>query len=227
LPRSGLAVSVVDGQSSTLRWFRREVPTTQGPLASLAEEIVRGPQPRNDDSPTALRSIRFATSDRLEFPASVVLAPGFDWQQRIQGRIVLLGGRYDNSDVHATPLGLMHGVEVLAHEVETELSGHDYLRPGGLSVLLLGLLNLAAAILFIGRLGAVRGAVRTLVFGLCSAALLAASGWFPGWPYAVMVTLAALATQAGAELFRRRCWSFGIALRALRQRLSRRAAGGF
>jgi CHASE2 domain-containing sensor protein len=216
--RSGLALSVADGNSGAVRWFVRLIPTVRGPLPSFATEVVRGLIASDERLPTALRSVRYWRGERTEFPVSVVLAPGFDWQDRIKGRVVLLGGSYDPADVHPTSLGLMHGLEVQANIVETELSGTAYIRPSVGAILIVGLANLAAAIGFFGHMRARWAIPASLAFGFGLAAATAATGWFPAWPYAVMAALVALANQTVAELLHRRGWSLGRGLRTLWQR---------
>ena len=202
--RSGLAVSVVDGSAGTVRWWRRSVPTTQGDLSSLAAELARGvgPTRTGGGDPSALRSVRFATTERLELPASVVLADGFDWRDRIRDRVVLLGGRYDRADVHPTAVGLMSGLEILANTVETELTGSAYLRPHLGPVVLIGLVDLALAIVLFERLRIAVATPVALGCGLALTAFLAATGAFEAWPYAVLAALAAVIGVLASSLLR-------------------------
>lgn len=202
--RWGLALSVVEGSSGTVRWFRRHIPTAQGLLPSFAAELAHGLRPPSagEDDATALRGIRFARADRVELPASVVLADGFDWSRRIEGRVVLLGGRYDRTDVSPTPLGLMHGLEILASTVETELSGRAFVRPHLAAVLGIGLLDLVATLYFFQRFGWPLAMLASLAFGLIVAAVLAVSGGLQAWSYAVMAALAVTANQGVLVLLR-------------------------
>ncbi len=197
--RSGLAVSLVEGSTGAVRWWRRAVPTADGAVPSFAAELVRGLRPEGIDeseSATALRSVWFKRSERLDVPASVVLADGFVWGDRLRDRVVLLGGRYDRTDVHPTAIGLMHGVEIVANIVETERTGRSYPRPGLFAVLLIGLVDLAAAIVLFERLRGAAAGAASLGFGLALAAALAAAGVFPAWPYAVMAALAVVLNQS-------------------------------
>ena len=205
LVRSGLAVSVVDGSTGTVRWWRRSVPTAQGHLTSLAAELTRkeGPAPMSGGDPSALRSVRFATTERLELPASVVLADGFEWRDLIRGRVVLLGGRYDRADVHPTALGLMSGLEILANTVETERTGRAYQRPHVAAIVLIGLIDLALAIVFFERLRIAFAAPVAMGCGLALAAALAATGAFEAWPYAVLAALAVVLGVLASSLSRR------------------------
>ena len=222
--RSGLAVSVVDGSAGTVRWWRASVPTTQGPLPSLAAELTRGEgqTPLGGGDPSALRSVRFATTERLELPASVVLADGFDWRDRIRGRVVLLGGRYDRADVHPTALGLMSGLEILAHTVETERTGRAYQRPHVAAIVLIGLVNLALAMVFFERLRVAVAALVATGCGLALAAALAATGVFEAWPYAVLAAFAATIGVLASSLLRRQRLPIGRLIDRIR---SRRAEG--
>ena len=216
--RSGLAVSVVDGSAGTVRWWRRSVPTTQGHLPSLAAELTRvdGPARDGGGDPSALRSVRFATGERLELPASVVLADGFEWGDRIRGRVVLLGGRYDRADIHPTALGLTSGLEILASTVETERTGGAYRRPNAAAIVLIGLIDLALAILLLERLRLALAAPVALGCGLALAAGLAATGTFEAWPYAVLAALAAVTGVLASSVLRRQRQPIGRLLERIK-----------
>ncbi len=218
--RSGLAVSVVDGSAGTVRWWRRSVPTAQGPLPSLAAELTRGEVSTRvrDADPSALRSVRFATTERLELPASVVLADGFDWRDRIRGRVVLLGGRYDRADVHPTALGPTSGLEILAHTVETERTGRAYQRPHLAEIVLIGLVDLAMAMVFFDRLRIAVAALVATGCGVALAAALAATGAFEAWPYAVLASFAAMAGVLASSLLRRQRQPIGRLIERIRSR---------
>jgi serine/threonine protein kinase len=218
--RSGLAVSVVDGSTGTVRWWRRSVPTAQGHLPSLAAELTRheGPAPMGGGDPSALRSVRFATTERLELPASVVLADGFQWRDRIRDRVVLLGGRYDRADVHATARGLMSGLEILANTVETERTGRAYRRPHVAAIVLIGLIDLALAMVFFERLRIAFAAPAAIGCGLALAAALAATGAFEAWPYAVLAALAVVLGVLASSLLRRQRQPIDRLLKRLRPR---------
>ncbi|WP_280151663.1 protein kinase [Piscinibacter sp. XHJ-5] len=200
--RSGLALTLAEG--GRVRWYTRAVDTAAGRLPAFGP-LVAG----SDGSDTAVRAIRFVATDRTELPAGVVLAPGFDWAGRVRGRIVLLGGRYDGTDVHATPLGVQAGIDILAQLVETEIAGRGYRRPGFGTRLALGVVPLLAAVATIDRLGAVRGAALALaasgvVIGIGSGAMAAAGVPVP-WSYAVLSLLpAALMGAVMAAAHRRR-----------------------
>ena len=196
--RSGLAVSIVDGSAGIVRWFRRTVSTTSGAWPTLGAELAGSVRPAaagDDDTATRVRNIRVMPSRRIELPASVVLANGFEWRDRIRGRVVLLGGRYDRADVHPTALGLMHGVEIQANVVETQLTGADYPRPAWWAILIIGLVDLAATIAFFERLTVPRATLASLAFGGALALVLAASDVFPAWSYALLAALAVVLNQ--------------------------------
>jgi serine/threonine protein kinase len=187
--RNGLALSVADGASGQLLWWRPSIPTRDGLMRSLAAEMA--PE-RAESSATSLRAVRYRDTDRLELPASVVLATGFDWGDRIRGRVVLLGGRYDPSDRHPTPLGTLSGLETMAHTVETAQHEPAWQRPSALVSLLLGMMVLCVTVAAFdrwlpGRALAISGFAAGLgVVGL------AASGLGPPWPHAAVVVAAVL-----------------------------------
>jgi CHASE2 domain-containing sensor protein len=85
------------------------------------------------------------------------------WSNRFPDRVALIGGTFhEGRDVHQTPAGPMAGVEVMAHIIETELSG------GGLK-----------------QLGIVGGVVLEVIAGI---ALIALNWRFPAgtrWSLAV------------------------------------------
>jgi CHASE2 domain-containing sensor protein len=79
------------------------------------------------------------TERRLNIPAHDVLelASSEGWRSRkgpVAGRIVLIGGTFAGLDRHATPLGEMPGVHVLANVVETELAGGGARQPSWATV---------------------------------------------------------------------------------------------
>nr|HET7858372.1 protein kinase [Caldimonas sp.] len=220
--RSGLALLVVDGPSGRVRWFRRSVPTADAPLPSFAAEIARGQGALAGAAieDPALRNVRVTRTSRLEVPASVVLAPGFEWRDRIRGRVVLLGGRYDPTDVHPTSIGPMQGVELLANVVETEIAGRDYRRPAILSLLAIGLLDLLATMALVARWGAWRGNAGGIASGLALAGALAATDVFPAWPFAVVVAITVSATHLAVSALREQRAPIARMLRRAWQRVA-------
>jgi len=200
--RWGLALVIADGSDGAVRWMRRVVATTEGAMPTLAEALVAGMRkPGSDGSPQALRGLRYARAERLELPASLVLADSFTWQERIRDRVVILGGRYDPTDVHPTPVGLLHGIDILAYTIETELAGRAHPRPGLAELLSIAVVNMGGAVLLLGRHRRRLALPAILLGGAALAAGLAFSGVFPAWPYALLV---AAAVAVGAALPTRR-----------------------
>ncbi|MEO8312832.1 MAG: protein kinase, partial [Caldimonas sp.] len=195
--RWGLAVSIADGGDGAVRWFRRVVATTEGAMPTLAEALVTGLRaPVPDDAPQVLRGVRYARADRLELPASVVLADGFAWRDGIRGRVVILGGRYDAADVHPTPRGLLHGLEIIAYTVETELAGRAHPRPAVWALLLVAIADMVVAVPLFRRYRRRWAAPAMLLGGVAMAAALAFAGTFPAWSYALLVAVAVAASMA-------------------------------
>jgi hypothetical protein len=199
--RTALAVTLQE--DGRLRWYARGIDTDAGRLRGLGPVLAGS---ANGDA--AIRSIHFGTPERVEFPASVVLANGFDWGDRLRGRIVALGGRYDSTDVHATPLGIQDGIDVLASIAETEIADRGYVRPGLGMRFALGVAPLLATLAFLdgphaSRAGLLALAVCTAAFAAGAVALVAA-GVAPPWPYAVLSLLPAGIAVAMAAAIRRR-----------------------
>jgi serine/threonine protein kinase len=195
--RCGLALSIADGGDGAVRWFRRVVATTEGAMPTLAEALVTGLRaPVTNDAPEALRGLRYVRAERRELPASVVLADGFAWRDSIRDRVVILGGRYDAADVHPTPRGLLHGLEILAYTVETELAGHAHPRPWLSALLSVALVDIAMAVALLRRCRRRFALAASLVAGIALAAGLALTGLFPTWSYALLVSLAVSASMA-------------------------------
>jgi CHASE2 domain-containing sensor protein len=87
-------------------------------------------------------------SSRDKISASEIL-DGKLQENRIKDKIVLIGGSYARQDVHDTPVGEMHGVEILANAIEAELNGR-MIKPPSLCVLffLMFLSQISLAVLF-------------------------------------------------------------------------------
>jgi len=219
--QAALALTVAEGSTGTLRWFQHSVHTSQGALPTLASALAQALRPMPSDATNQQRTVRFTRTERSDLPASVVLAPGFEWRGRIQGRLVLLGGRYDRADLHPTPLGPMHGLDVLANVVETETSGHGHPRPGALTVLTVGLVQLAMTLVLFERLALALALAASLGCSLLLAFGLAASGWFLAWPYTLLTALAVVLNHALVQLWQRRHQELWRLARAWWQRHAR------
>lgn len=195
--RWGLAVSIADGGDGVVRSFRRVVATTEGAMPTLAEAVVAGLRTAGaDDAAQVLRGVRYARAERLELPASVVLADGFVWRDNIRGRVALLGGRYDFADVHPTPRGLLHGLEILAYTIETELAGRAHPRPALWALLAIAAADSVVAMLLFRRLRRRFAVAASLIGGVALAAVLALVALFPAWSYALLVAAAVAASMA-------------------------------
>lgn len=196
--QTALAVTPADRDGGRLRWYAQAVDTAQGRLATLGAALAG-----RTDGDASLRAIPFAATERLELPASVVMAAGFEWADRVRDRVVVLGGRYDPGDEHPTPLGLQAGVDVLAQEAEAEAAGGGYRRPGIAQRLLVGVLPAVAAIAAADRLGARHGALVATALSLGSALAwwrLDAAG---PWAYLLAATLCVPLVALGARSSRR------------------------
>jgi CHASE2 domain-containing sensor protein len=143
---TGLAVFPQDGDG-VIRRYRRELPLADGsqrasfPWAVVTTACQAGCERccaaagryRTDSHAEPLR-LNFA-GERFNFsPLSVrvvLAAAGADptgggWRERgpLVGQIVLLGGSYRAArDSHATPVGAMSGVQIMAQAIESELTG--------------------------------------------------------------------------------------------------------
>ncbi len=133
----GLPLLIDDGEDGVTRRYRRMIRTRSGEIESFPWAVVKAYRqaapPESGDAQEASedRLIHFSgspeASHRLKFTASKVLELAKQWPANspVRDKIVLLGGSYLDQDRHDTPVGRMHGVEVMANVIETEL------RPGG------------------------------------------------------------------------------------------------
>lgn len=185
--RSGLALAVADGASGHLLWWRSAIRTKDGVLPTLVAELA-GAGPSD-----AVRAVRYRDTGRVELPASVVMARGFSWDDRIRNRLVLLGGRYDPTDRHPTPLGTLSGLEVLAQTVETARHETSWRQPSPIHGLMVGLALIFWSVIAFERLPAKSALGVAATGGAVLIAGMAASGVFENWPYATIVALAVLA----------------------------------
>jgi hypothetical protein len=193
--QAALAHAPTRSGEAQLRWYAQAIDTAQGAVPTLGAALAGRP-----GGDVRVRAIRFAATERLELPASVVLAPGFTWGDRLHGRTVLLGGRYDPADVHDTPLGPLAGVEVLAHVAETEAAGGGYLRPDIVSRLAIGLVPVLGVLWSVDRWGARRGLLAGSAFTLAVLVLCVTSGLFEAWSYGLLAWIAAPLAALGSRL---------------------------
>ncbi len=216
---AALALSLADADDGVVRRYAQAIETEGGERPTFYAALGRAG--RGPDAPapdTQARVIRFTPTTRLDLPASVVLSEGFDWQGRIEGRVVLLGGRYDRADLHRTPLGSLQGIDIVANAVETEMRGAGRPPPPPWKILLVGALELAGIIVLFDRLGFVKGLGASIAGAVLFATLLATTGLFTEWPYAILALLLILANQVLLEIFRRQRAAINAAWSAIEER---------
>jgi CHASE2 domain-containing sensor protein len=171
---AGSPVIHADAADGKVRRYRRLIETSEGPFPSLAWALVsRFPTPRTQAlQPTgedffinyagdpegshrfnlsALRTLKLA--ERGSLPEDNVFA----------GKIVLIGGAYMEQDQHATPLGTMRGVDVLAQIIETELAGGGDHASNKLTIILLELFEGVVVVLLFQLLHRYRFAVAAML----------------------------------------------------------------
>lgn len=149
--RSGVSLLEEDNNHVT-RYYSRSTETTQGILPSLPwaifekarEQKCPGLSFHNARADTDSLLIGFSRGKlgegRLRLSASSVLKfaeQGWENNDVLRNKVVLVGGTYGEGDRHATPLGEMSGVAIHANVVETELNGGGTKPPGLLSIILL------------------------------------------------------------------------------------------
>ena len=220
---AGAALLIADGEDGVVRRYARLVRIASGTVRSFpwavvdAQDAAKKLHLRESDAPL---QIRFARAERLDLPAAVVLAPGFEWSSRIENRIVLLGGRYDRADIQNTPLGTMDGIDVLANAVETELGGGGYEQPALALVLTVALVELIALLLLFDHVSFWKALAIAVGGTMVFAWLLAALGWLPAWSQAALILLVVLLNQLGLEIFRKQRLAIKASAETLKDRLS-------
>ena len=147
----GLPALRVDGDGIVRRFFPVYSPAGEAPGFSTAvKRLYQGGQNCNNTaagsgghSEENERLIDFLGSRdsfrRLTAGAIVRLSKIKEWQTHsdFNGKIALLGGAYRAArDRHATPVGMMDGVEILAHAIQTELPGQPTLTEANPAVYL-------------------------------------------------------------------------------------------
>lgn len=151
--KSGIPLLIEDAGSGTARLYVRMVETTLGtqpsfPWAVYKESRSLGcagaatPAPQENTEPLLIRYSRGSEGvGRTRLTASNVtsFAHSAGWQNNdlLRGKIVLIGGSYLGEDRHNTPLGRLTGVEVMANIVEGELRGGGIRPPNNLTIGLL------------------------------------------------------------------------------------------
>lgn len=188
-----LVVLYEDASDKVTRRYAQVMNTAAGPLETFGSRVARlhAPDQRTEAPDRRARVIRFSDSARFEIPSGVVMADGFEWQDRIRGRIVLVGGTYDR-DRHDTPLGAMDGVDILANVVETELAGGGETRPHWLGIVLLGALEAILLVALFHRFRPLVAVLASVLVVVVLAALLGLAGALVYWPYSVGVLIGVL-----------------------------------
>jgi len=145
---SGLTLLIDDAEDKVTRRYRRVIETSRGGLNSFVWAVAKEFQPsraRRVEPSTQDLFIRYY-DDRAGGPgfrlnASQVMAMTKDGKlppdNPFRDKIVLIGGAYAGQDVHDTPVGRRHGVDILAQAIETELRGGGEPAPGRLVTILL------------------------------------------------------------------------------------------
>ena len=145
----GIPVLIDDSEYKVTRRYRRVIATQDGPLPSfpwaIATAYLKGRPDQLAKIPetTDALMIRFSGdadgSHRIAFTAQKLHELSTNWPAAspIAGKIVLLGGSYLGQDRHDTPIGQMHGVDIMANVVETELNGGGYIAPSNRTLFLL------------------------------------------------------------------------------------------
>jgi len=218
-PYSGVISFKVD-PDKTLRTYTDYVNTSAGSFPTFPRAVVSALA--NDNTTRASKMyeellIKFSMGtnapNRYKLPASMVLglSEGEGWMKEgpLTNRIVLLGGDYNASDEHLTPLGWMLGVEVLANIVETEMGGGGMRPPNKYLLMVLAAMN-AIILLVLFNVLRLRHAllvtiISTPILSLGCSYLL--SGSFFHWVYFTLIILFVLthllATKVHAHIKQR------------------------
>lgn len=126
---TGVSVLPVD-RDGLIRRHERYVPTDDGMLPSFATAVVDAYRHRKEPLPSGDITLNFSGKvyDLIPLKASMVfeLAKGEGWSEAgpLTNKVALIGAYYQYArDVHATPVGLLPGIEITAQVVQTEISG--------------------------------------------------------------------------------------------------------
>ncbi len=203
-PYSGVISFKVDSDK-TLRSYTNYVNTPSGLFPTFPQAVVSALVSENTmkaGKPYEELLIKFSggtnTPTRYKLPVSMVLglAEGEGWKEDgpLKNRIVLLGGDYNVTDEHLTPIGWMLGVEVLANIVETQMNGGGIRLPNKYLLVVLSAVN-AIILLVLFNVLRLRHAVLMTIIATpmlslgCSYLL---SGSFFYWIYFTLIILFAL-----------------------------------
>ena len=148
--RSGLATVVSDAGDSIPRRYKRNYPTSDGPVTGFAWMIAQAYKPIDRSTSHYVPGNDFDnynivyTGIRPSYSLGQILNPQFGGNADIKGRIVLLGGRYEEGDKNPSPSGSgeIDGVDVVANIIETELTGRAAKSLSDGNLILIGALQL-------------------------------------------------------------------------------------
>jgi CHASE2 domain-containing protein len=190
LKSSGLPVFLDDPEDGMTRRYTRYLPTETGNLPTLPEAIIQklGGSRSTNSAPLDKFFIRFTgrpeqtkqlrESQGMWLSAAELLdmSQKADWpnhpENRLRGKIVLLGGTYGDDDIHFTPVGRMYGVQIIAQVLETELAGGGDRAPAKAAVILLELFECVAVVLLFHAFHK-RSFFRVLAISLLSVVVIA------------------------------------------------------
>ena len=209
LAHSAIPIVLADDTDRRVRRYQQIITVGADRSPAFARLVAeRSGRPLSAASEPA-RIIRYGPSDtRLRIRASDALAlrATDGWQSvsgPLYGKIVLLGGSYAGQDRHATPLGEMKGVDILANVVETELEGGGPTHPGWFRVFMIQIFGavFVALLLHIVRSKSVAFAIFALALAiLAPLSSLLAYGTFDRWLYFGLVYAAAAGSHVADNI---------------------------
>jgi hypothetical protein len=139
--QKGLSLLPTDSRD-VVRTYQRKFQTEKGEFYSLPWAIVRNvkQQSSREDGQFLLDfPVDVSRFQRTTASAVMSASSGHAWPSGIlNNKIVLLGGSYSaNRDRHKTPIGEMHGIEIMAEIIQSELNGSAAKKPKEFTLVLL------------------------------------------------------------------------------------------
>lgn len=200
-PLSG-AIMLKEDPDGALRRYSRTLKTEEGEFPSLPSVLAHQFDPVHANAGnTEELFISYTGSEILHIGASQIIKfaknPSWPENELIKDKIVLLGGAYEASDEHDTPLGWKNGVDVLAYATETELEGGGP-KPAPRSAIILLQIFDGVLLLLIFQLLRLRKAVLISLIALpvlsfiCSVVAFRSVAF---WAYFAPILIAVLAQQ--------------------------------
>ena len=202
VPLTG-AIMLKEDPDGALRRYSRILKTEEGEFPSLPTVLARqfAPALANTGSTEEDLFIRYSGSDIQHIHAKQIITlaknPSWPKNELIKDKIVLLGGDYDASDEHDTPLGWKNGVDVLAYATETELEGGG-LKPAPRSAIILLQIFDGVLLLLLFQQFGLRKAVLISLIALPVLSLICSLVAFRSvafWAYFAPILIAVLAQQ--------------------------------